>query len=416
MIDSYSKADKLNDLFDNTSLNISSNNTYRENESFNLDIESINNTENSSHYFCTKCLKFPYIKFSKDRKYIRLKCCCINNKKILIKELYEGNILSFKNNYTNLLSSNSDINNNSNKLLCERHKEKFIGFSKLCLDNYCQKCINDKPNNDNIIFFDDIKIENNIIEELLKKINYNKRIHYFKESNINNSNKIIDKNNGYCEIISEEEEVMFNKLINIIIKDYKNYPNFSHFLNIKNLLSFFNIEDKPIIEEEEKKSEDKITKNNEPIIIEYNNNISYKTKLFSKTFVRNNKRKFKIEIEGQRIDLIDEYEFKTKERKVKIKLLMNNEVTEIDMYKMFANCIDLICVDGIAKLEIKIKNIDKIFYNCNSLLSIPDFNDWKIKKDNAYLMFYNCISLVFFPFENKLSYWIKSTPIFKLFK
>ena len=72
------------------------------------------------------------------------------------------------------------------------------------------------------------------------------------------------------------------------------------------------------------------------------------------------------------------------------------------MYKMFANCINLIYVDGISKLKKKkITNINKIFYNCISLISIPDFNDWEIEKYNAYLMFYNCISLVFFPFKKE---------------
>ena len=60
---------------------------------------------------------------------------------------------------------------------------------------------------------------------------------------------------------------------------------------------------------------------------------------------------------------------------------MNNGISEIDMYKMFSNCIDLIFVDGISKLKkIKIINMSKIFYNCISLISIPDFNEWEIPK------------------------------------
>ena len=55
------------------------------------------------------------------------------------------------------------------------------------------------------------------------------------------------------------------------------------------------------------------------------------------------------------------------------------------MYKMFANCINLIYVNGISKLK-KNVNINKIFYNCISLSSIPDFKDWKIQKYNGYLM------------------------------
>jgi len=400
MINESNESDKLSKLLNNSNLNLSSQPIFRENEPFNLDIETLDNTENSSHYCCSKCFKFPYIKFCKDKKHIRLTCSCFNNKKVLIKELFEGNYLLFKNNYTNLLKTEFDINTNSNKVLCERHKEKFKAFSKLCQENYCQKCINEKPDNDIIIFFDDIKIENNIIEQFVKKINY------VEESNTDNTTKYIQKNNDIYEILSTEEEIRFKNLVNIRIKDYKNYPNFSHFFNIRNLLSFFNIEDIPVIEDKEKISEHQIIKNDEPIIIEYNNNIYYKTKLFNKTFVRNNKQRFIIQIEEQKIDLIDEYKFKSIEKKVKIKLFVNNGVSEINMYKMFANCIDLISVDGISKLKIKIQNMNKMFYNCISLLSIPDFNEWEIKNFDAYLMFFNCIFLVFFHFENKFTRYL----------
>jgi len=373
------------------------------NQLLNLDIEKINNNKN--HYLCTKCFKFPYIKFCKDRKYIRLTCSCFNNKKILIKDLYEKKILSIENNRNINLLSSSNLNDNiENKIICKNHNEKFSGFSKMFMDNYCQTCINIhkfKFENDIIIKFDDIKIENIKIEQLLKKINYNDKP--FDESN-NNTNIIIDKNNDIYEILSKEEEEYFKNLINIIINDYKNYPNFSHFFNIKNLLYFFNIENIPIIGKEIIKLDNKIIKNDEQIIIEYNNNISYKTQLFSKTFVKNNKKKFKIEIEGERKDLIEKYEFKTKEKKVRIKLFINNGVSEINMYKMFSNCIDLIYVDGISKLKKKkIINMDKLFYNCISLIYITDFNEWEIEEYNKYLMFYNCISLIFFPYEKELN-------------
>ena len=232
------------------------------------------------------------------------------------------------------------------------------------MKNYCHSCINGHHYKieDKIIKFDDIKIEDIKIKQLLNKINNNNKP--FEESNINNTFTIINKSNGICEILSKEEKYYFNKLINIIISDYKNYPNFSHYFNIKNLLYFFNIEDKQIIEKEEKKLKNKIIKNSESITIEYNNNISNKTKLFSKTFMKNNRKKFKIEIEGERIDLIEGYKFKTKEKKIRIKLFINNEISKIDMYKMFSNCIDLIYVDGLSKLnKIKIINMDKMLYN-----------------------------------------------------
>ena len=103
------------------------------------------------------------------------------------------------------------------------------------------------------------------------------------------------------------------------------------------------------------------------------------------------------------MELNKEYEFKTKEEMIFVKLFINKEVQEIDINNMFSNCSNLISIDGISKLKkIKIISLNKMFYNCISLSSIPDFKDWEIKKYNPYLMFYNCISLSFFPYKNEL--------------
>ena len=86
----------------------------------NLNLSSIKN--NKVHYLCTKCLKFPYIKYCKDKRFIRLTCSCLNNKKILIKEFFKNNNLSIENSYTSFLNSNND-KDIENKLLCQKHKK-----------------------------------------------------------------------------------------------------------------------------------------------------------------------------------------------------------------------------------------------------------------------------------------------------
>ena len=58
------------------------------NEISQLDLEQIYSSE---HYLCSNCLNFPFIKFCKDRKNIRWTCSCFNNKKILIKDIFEHN-------------------------------------------------------------------------------------------------------------------------------------------------------------------------------------------------------------------------------------------------------------------------------------------------------------------------------------
>jgi len=117
------------------------------------------------------------------------------------------------------------------------------------MDNCCLDCIEESENdeNNNIIYFNDIKLEKQKILQLIEKINPH-------DDKFLNNIKIIDNNNSYYEKLSEEEGKRFKKLINIIINDYKKYPNFSHYFNIKNLLHFFNIEDKPIIVKEKKNS------------------------------------------------------------------------------------------------------------------------------------------------------------------
>jgi len=217
---------------------------------FNIDIEPI--YDKSNHYFCTKCLKFPFIKFCKDRRNIRLTCSCFNNKKILIEDLFsfesKYNLLIKNNNLFTTIKSNKNNNEiNENNFICKEHLEKFEGFSINYLNNYCQNCFKDES--DNIINFNDIKIEKRKIQELLKKINeyddYN--------NDIVNNIKIIKKNDNYFGKLSENEDKRFKQLINIIINDYKEYPNFSHFMNIQNLLHFFKIDNNQSIKKEEEK-------------------------------------------------------------------------------------------------------------------------------------------------------------------
>ena len=92
---------KLNSLGQST--------TEKRNELFNTDEELIYKNYNDSHYFCTKCHMFPFIKFNKDRKNVRLTCSCFNNKKILIEEIFK--IYSIESSLSIFLSkSNLNIN------------------------------------------------------------------------------------------------------------------------------------------------------------------------------------------------------------------------------------------------------------------------------------------------------------------
>ena len=74
MENSYKDLNNFND----SNSNIITHSKDNMNEIFKLDVEPI---LDSNHYLCPNCLKFPFIKFCKDRKNIRWTCSCMNNKK-----------------------------------------------------------------------------------------------------------------------------------------------------------------------------------------------------------------------------------------------------------------------------------------------------------------------------------------------
>ena len=106
--------------------------TDNRNEKFNTNVEPIINDYNYNHYFCTSCNKFPFIKFCKDRKNVRLTCSCFNNKKILIEELFK--IIYIKNSEAKFLPESTLNINIENQLKCNDHNKKFKGFSKFFLN------------------------------------------------------------------------------------------------------------------------------------------------------------------------------------------------------------------------------------------------------------------------------------------
>ena len=438
-------------IFYGTFLDDQSQSTDNKNPIFSDNIETILPIDETPyHYLCTKCKKFPFIEF-KDKKNIIKTCSCINNQKISIttfldniesnkieesflssstdviknnNNLEEINAINQKNIFdfndrriptieADYITKNKDILNPKNGFMCIKHNKKFKYFCKSCLRNLCDECKEYEENKDicgyNFLVFEEFDIYNKKIDQLISIIN--KSIDINKNS-LNNFNlisnesddlKLLKKNDTYLDQLSvEEEEKDFNKLIKIIIDDYKNYPNYSHFFNIENTLRFLNIKDK--LEFKENKDNKDNNDNNESnqnneIIIEYINNINNKTKLFSKKFVENNKEKLNLEIDGEILELKEEHIFKSTQKVITIKLFLKKEEYEIDLFKMFANCKNLISFNGLSKWKkTKIINISKMFYNCTSLSSIPDINEWDISKViDFYLIFYNCISLIFFP-------------------
>ena len=101
----------------------------------------------------------------------------------------------------------------------------------------------------------------------------------------------------------------------------------------------------------------------------------------------------------------EEHIFKSCRKIITIKLIIKENINEINMYKMFANCSNLISLNGISKFKrTKVINMSKMFYNCTSLSSIQDITDWNLSLiNNTYLMFYDCISLILYQNIDKLN-------------
>ena len=350
---------------------------------------------------CPKCKIIPFIEFNENITSIFFTCLCQFQKKIEIKEFFNKKrkqyIVKNDDSKESWFFKSAITNDDYEELRCKKHHVTFQYFCKTCLLHICENCLF-KHESHELINLESIKIDKEKLNEIITKIN---------PSNQNDNDNCPTKNNKYYKKgkntlikISEEEENQFNMLIRIIINNYKKYPNISNYFNIKNIFHFFNInetkENDDVTEKESNKNNNIQSNEKDEIIIQYINNDKSRTNLFSKKFVKINKDKVDLEIIGRKQqNLLTQHKFKSKEDIITVKLIIKENVFEIDMSEMFANCYNLISIDGIAKLKAKITSRYKMFYNCIHLNSIKDIEYWKISENiDNYLMFYNCFSLI----------------------
>ena len=291
-------------LFKDLELNTQNSSTNNENKSLFSNIEPILKKEEDYHYLCRKCHIFPFIEFTKSKKNIKFTCLCYNNKEILIQDLFDKskNYITINSlSDTSFLSSiNVGCYDNCKGLKCIEHYSNFKYYCKTCLLNICQSCKKSHEFYPHEIFdLESIIIDNKKLDEIITNINPNDNIKYVNiNENIENIKLNPIKDNLF-EKITEEEENKFNKLIRIIINDYKNYPNYSHIFNVKNIFyHFLDLNDnKTNIIEKECNNEYLYSNEMDEIIIKYINNNS-SIKIFSEEFVTKNKYKVNLEIDG----------------------------------------------------------------------------------------------------------------------
>jgi surface protein len=121
-------------------------------------------------------------------------------------------------------------------------------------------------------------------------------------------------------------------------------------------------------------------------------------KLFSQNFFNNNKDKCYLLINGDKKDLIKEYEVNNfKDCILTIKLVGLKNITDIS--SMFRDCTSLLFIPNLSEINtFRFTNFSQIFYGCTSLASLPDISNWNTFNVKSFdYMFGNCPKLESLP-------------------
>ena len=175
------------------------------------------------------------------------------------------------------------------------------------------------------------------------------------------------------------KEIEDNNKIFDLLKNINNHNNIKDKLNdILNLYDNMNLNVMTIIY--------KINKNED------------KLKLFSQTFIKNNKENCYLIINGEKSELKENIDINKREvNKLEVKLFETKTIT--NMSYIFYDCGSLQSLPDINKWDTKsITNMSYMFYKCSSLKSLPDISKWDTKNViDMSSMFYDCSSLQSLP-------------------
>ena len=161
----------------------------------------------TNHFLCNLCKKnTPLINFQ-NKNLENIDCWCECSDKIQFYSISE--IINLCSEYK------IDI---PNFMLCEKHNNKFIGYCKNNRKNICEVCLAELSHA-NIIYFDSLQSDINKYISSLKEI--------FKIVDIKQGKEALD--------LSFFLSADFIFLINMIINDYEQYPNYNLIKNIENI-------------------------------------------------------------------------------------------------------------------------------------------------------------------------------------
>ena len=341
----------------------------------------------NKHYLCQDCSTFPLIKLliNEDKKIKLLLKCENHNEEIDLKA------------YVDRISRNNENLDLHPYQFCKDPNHKNQNFLYVCLKckmNLCSECskLHNKEYKDHILIkLDEIQRETENISGIL--IDFLKDEYFSKEKNNNSMS-----NKGFTEGIpilknqpKTENEYDIDPITNLteliftIISDSEICNNYKHYENLKYLNS-------------------QLGERLDLEYYSYDNESEYKIRLFGEQFVKKNKDKCTLMINGEFQELCQFYTISDIDTHLNIKLIKEKEIT--DMSYMFYDCYILSSIKNTSKWTTnKVTNMSYMFYNCQALVYLPyNFSEWDTSNvtDMSY-MFYDCKSLPDFEKINMLN-------------
>ena len=324
-------------------------------------------------YLCKYCNDFPLLEH-KDNKFIHLKCSCIEGKTTLEKMLKYG---------LKLVEDEAEL---KKQLGCKDHNKQYISFCNKCKKNLCEDCSNQCHSDENHSN-EDFLVFNVLNEKIIdQETHINNIFEYYALTYKGEKEKITMLNQNDSIAMRREEKIEKYQEIRSLFSLYMSilyskdtFPNYNHYVNLENLYNYYFLD----------KLEMKYLVDKDISEIDIN--------ILGKKFVDNNKNNCNLIINGNKLDLCEQYKYKKKKKereKVELIIILAKERPIENMSEMFKGC-DLLRSVSVKTQWImdKVTDISSMFYGCKILkyFKSTDWNTSEVKDFSQ--MFYNCKSL-----------------------
>jgi len=291
------------------------------------------------------------------------------------------------------------INYENKNYICEKHAELFIAFCKNCKINLCMQCEIEHNNHEQIPYKNIIpnrdeiekklqsfknkidKFNENIenIIDILNKVKYNMNLLYNINYDILNNYDIEKRNYELFKNLDTLKNIESNNIDEVI-------NNTDNFIKFKNILNIYN----------QMTTKDKILNQMEMI---YKVGGSDEIKIVSDDFVKNNKDKCKLIINGNEMELCEYINIENMDIKDELKVVLKETNTITSMYRMFRDCPNLFSLPDFSEWDTSyVTDMHSLFNGCCFLTILSDISNWNTQnvKTIRYL-FWGCISLTHLP-------------------